>query len=488
MALYVCSPVLSMIDTATVGLLAGTEQQAALLPAVALADYSSRLLYFLFTGTTSILAKNNQQQADRTAAEQLRHSLRLALWVGAGSGLALGIFCRPLLHYLFLGNKSTNSVLLDTATQYVQVRALGLPAAAMVGTAQAACVAWKDVRSPLRVVLWAGILNGILDVMLVRWTRSAVGASWATIVAQYGALLLLLRWFRTAPTADEQGTATTKTTTMDAKQSVTTRGILARTRSNEEEDHPIGTNRKSRGTQQRLFPSKETRRLYRPFVVPVTMTQIGRCAVYVAMGNTVSSTMGTASLAAQQIICSVFYALIPIADSLSLAAQSFLPALYTRQESNDENDKVLGNRKIRQALRSFLRTALWLGLGLTAVTATLPWTVRWFTTDLAILKLVHSIVPYLISIFFFHGIFCGAEGILLAQNDLKFLGRMYAVYCAVVPCLMLRVKWRAQAGVSAASLQSVWTVFLGYQAFRITAWVSRVAWLQRRRECGISQL
>lgn len=42
--IWLCSPLLSTIDTSTVGLLAGTAQQAALSPAVAVTDYSARLM------------------------------------------------------------------------------------------------------------------------------------------------------------------------------------------------------------------------------------------------------------------------------------------------------------------------------------------------------------------------------------------------------------------------------------------------------------
>uniref|UniRef100_A0A7S4QVB7 Uncharacterized protein n=1 Tax=Ditylum brightwellii TaxID=49249 RepID=A0A7S4QVB7_9STRA len=41
---WLCGPMLSLIDTSTVGLLSGTAQQAALGPAVAVADYSALLL------------------------------------------------------------------------------------------------------------------------------------------------------------------------------------------------------------------------------------------------------------------------------------------------------------------------------------------------------------------------------------------------------------------------------------------------------------
>ena len=54
--IYLCSPLLSLIDTSTAGLLAGTGQQAALNPAVSLTEYSSRLISFLYTAATSHIA------------------------------------------------------------------------------------------------------------------------------------------------------------------------------------------------------------------------------------------------------------------------------------------------------------------------------------------------------------------------------------------------------------------------------------------------
>lgn len=41
---WLCNPLLSMIDTSTVGILSGTVQQGALNPAVTVTDYSARIL------------------------------------------------------------------------------------------------------------------------------------------------------------------------------------------------------------------------------------------------------------------------------------------------------------------------------------------------------------------------------------------------------------------------------------------------------------
>lgn len=176
-------------------------------------------------------------------------------------------------------------------------------------------------------------------------------------------------------------------------------------------------------------------------------------------------------MAAQQIICSVFYALIPIADSLSLTAQSFLPYIFNERPSKERSVAM------RKTLFNFAKAAGLFGLGLGSLVASMPLAVRLFTTNQVVMSLVNSVIPVLFMVFLFHGVFCAAEGILVAQKDLTFLGRMYAAYFVVVPYFMLRVKRVAIAGTT-VRLKSVWNVFLGYQAFRISAWVLRVVWLQ----------
>merc|ERR1712224_331501 len=78
---------------------------------------------------------------------------------------------------------------------------------------------------------------------------------------------------------------------------------------------------------------KDTREKFAPYVVPVTTTQVGRVSGYVAMSHVVASALGTASMAAQQVIVSIFYCLCPIADSLSLTAQSFVPIISEKKPS-----------------------------------------------------------------------------------------------------------------------------------------------------------
>jgi Na+-driven multidrug efflux pump len=430
---------------------------------------------FLYTGTTSIMAASRTKDRETSKAGMIG-ALQLSLLVGAVIGVVLFIFTKPILYYM-IGNDAIGADVFESAARYVRIRALGMPAAALIGSAQAACLGLQDVRSPLLIISIAAIVNLVFDVMLVgspsRWIGGAAGASWATTIAQYSAAGLFLKWLWSPATESDrakppsplgkiwkrykvrfQGPSKPK-----ANKSMSTRGFLA--------EEPLSS----------LIspPSKATEDEYRPFVLPVTMTQVGRCAVYVAMGHAVSSCFGTTSMAAQQIICSVFYTLIPIADSLSLTAQSFLPSIFQQEPSMKRSNAM------RQTTWNLAKAAALFGVVLSSIAGLLPIGVRLFTTDASVTALVNSIVPVLMAVFLFHGVFCGSEGILLAQKDLTFLGRMYGAYFVVVPYLMMRVKWAALAGKK-VQLRSVWNVFLGYQAFRISAWVLRVVWLQRKSD------
>ena len=68
MGIWLCSPVLSMIDTAAVGTLAGTAQQAALNPAVGVSDYVALVAAFMYTATTNLVASAARGDRDDDAA------------------------------------------------------------------------------------------------------------------------------------------------------------------------------------------------------------------------------------------------------------------------------------------------------------------------------------------------------------------------------------------------------------------------------------
>jgi Na+-driven multidrug efflux pump len=187
-------------------------------------------------------------------------------------------------------------------------------------------------------------------------------------------------------------------------------------------------------------------------------------------------------MAAQQVIVSLFYCLCPIADSLSLTAQSFLPAIAAKPPSRERSTAL------RTTVLNFVKAGAMFGVALVGAVGAIPLISGMFTSDPAVISLVNSVVPHLIGFFSVHGMLLACEGLLLGQKDLNFLGRMYGMFFFAVPCFMFRLKRVALAGTRVVDLTSVWTVFVGYQCFRAMAWLSRVAFLQKQNEAESSRL
>ena len=203
---WLCSPLLSLIDTSSVGLLSGTAQQAALYPAVSVTDYGALLVAFMYTATTNLVAGEQEKESSCEDKPQtskcLIKALQLSLYVGGALGSILMLFGRQLLKGI-IGNDAIDPEVFSAALKYVQIRALGMPAAVVIGSAQSACLGMQDIRSPLYVLLAAAVVNFFGDMIFVPmsnpWFGGASGAAWATVFSQYSALVLFLKWLTNKP-------------------------------------------------------------------------------------------------------------------------------------------------------------------------------------------------------------------------------------------------------------------------------------------------
>ena len=96
------------------------------------------------------------------------------------------IFTKPLLRAR-IGNDEIVVDVFEAAVRYVRIRAVGMPAAALIGTAQAACLGLQDMRaaclglqdmrSPLRIIGVAAMVNLVADLILVGSPRSWIGGA-----------------------------------------------------------------------------------------------------------------------------------------------------------------------------------------------------------------------------------------------------------------------------------------------------------------------
>ena len=533
---WLCSPVLSMIDTASVGLLAGTAQQAALNPAVSVTDYGALLVGFMYTATTNLIAgaqekdklgqsltgggegKLNQPRTTKT----LLTALRLAVLVGVTFGAFLGT-AAPFLLKMLIGNSTLDPVVFQSALRYVQIRSLGMPAAVVIGTAQSACLGMKDVKSPLYVLAAAAGINLVGDMLLVRnaspWLGGAAGAAWATVLSQYGALIMFLRWLtvksKKENDAGNNGALSIdpmtmiKDTSKDVGKSVKVtfgntfkKGTSIRKKlfSSPKETKVVGGKDKmsndapAKGflsgshnpisilNPRRLGKSKSTIQKFLPFVIPVTTTSIGRVSGFLTMSHVASSAFGTLDMAAHQIAISIFCCLAPVVDALNQVAQSFVPGIFARKKGRARADALRNTSLNFAKVGALFGSTLVVGVAL-GVPALAPC----FTSDPTVIARVRSAIPGLAIFLGFDGLMCIAEGTLLGQNDLKFLRNMYASFFFIVPAFMLRLKRRALSGIE-VGIGTLWATFSAYEVVRTILWLARVAWLQYKMDKEVDEI
>ena len=455
---WLCSPLLSLIDTSAVGLLSGTAQQAALNPAVTVSEYTALLIAFMYNGSTNLVARAKEKDRggnNDSTSKTFIAALKLSGFVGLFLGSALLVLSIPLLK-LIIGNDTLEAEVFTAALKYVRIRALGMPAAAIIGTSQAACLGLQDIKSPLYVLLASAIVNFFGDLCFVGrqnpWIGGTAGAAWATVISQYAAVAFFVRWMC--------GDATSNLVEK-AKEHPPARGFL---------------HTKFRARDFLKLPSRKEVSEFAPFFIPVTSTQCGRLSSYVSMSHTISSALDTTSMAAQQVIISVWNCLYPIGESLSSTAQSFIPSIMEAPiDDNKRRAKVLF-----KTLINFWKTAFIFGSISAAAVLCIPFLNPVFTSDTTVMALVNSVVPLLLVIFSTLGIFTSSEGMLLGQKDLGFLGKSYGMFFCIVPYFMLRLKRMALSGERVVTLRSVWSIFACYQIFRTIMWTARTLYLQNR--------
>jgi hypothetical protein len=174
---WLCGPLLSLIDTSAVGLFSGTVQQAALNPAVAVTDYAALLIAFMYTGTTNLVAA--AQESDRTTADKpittktLIGAMQLSTYVGVGLGAFLFAFARPLLRAI-IGNDAISPAVFAAAMKYVRIRALGMPAAAVIGSTQAACLGMQGESHESSGRIYVDSQLTFIDFVMRRHSKSSL--------------------------------------------------------------------------------------------------------------------------------------------------------------------------------------------------------------------------------------------------------------------------------------------------------------------------
>ena len=111
---------------------------------------------------------------------------------------AFGLACTAFL--LLFSSRVVNFIgcspeIVGIAAEYMRWRAIGVPAVIIIDVIAGACQSARDAKTPAAGILLAGVLNLIIDPVLIFTVGMGFnGAALATVIAQY-ASAIMLTWF-----------------------------------------------------------------------------------------------------------------------------------------------------------------------------------------------------------------------------------------------------------------------------------------------------
>lgn len=326
-------------------------------------------------------------------------SLSISLAVGSVLSFLVAFLARPAM-VAMLGASGSPAVIAG-ATSYTKIRAIGYPAALLTMVLQSAFVSVKDAKTPLLAVPLTAIANLLGDLVLVgSCGMGAAGAAWATVASLYvNALSLTFLWGR---------------------------------KSKEIAGSP----------RLFIFPKRKDVMKLVSFAAPLFVALAAR--VYMGLSLTLSAVaLGTASLAANQVIECLYWLFCPFGEAISLCMQAYLPALLSK-----------GKMFARKLQETGYKASVGLGAFAAISAASLPVAVPGlFSTAAPVVSHMATAAPMLGAGLFFFVIACASEGMLIARGQLRTLAVAHTLNTAALVGALNFITRR-----SGCTLRHVWSV------------------------------
>ncbi|KAL0334681.1 UNVERIFIED_CONTAM: protein DETOXIFICATION 46, chloroplastic [Sesamum radiatum] len=179
--LWLCGPLMSLIDTAVVGQSSSVEL-AALGPGTVFSDCASYLFMFLSIATSNLVATSLARQ-DKS---EVQHQISILLFVGLVCGIMMLLFTKFYGRWALTAFAGANNAdIITAANTYVQIRGLVWPVWLVGSVAQSASLGMKDSWGPIKALAVASAINGVGDIVLCKFLGFGIaGAAWATMVSQ----------------------------------------------------------------------------------------------------------------------------------------------------------------------------------------------------------------------------------------------------------------------------------------------------------------
>ena len=181
-------------DVIVVGNYAGHEALAAVSSTGALINLLINVFMGLGVGASVVVARNYGAR-DVTGLRKAEHTaMTLALFMGIGVGIFGFLAARPLLQLM-----DSPPDVIDGAALYVRIYFLGMPANMLYNFGAATMRAVGDTKRPMIYLMLSGLVNVLLNLLLVIvFHMDVAGVAIATVASQVVSMVLvLLCLFRT---------------------------------------------------------------------------------------------------------------------------------------------------------------------------------------------------------------------------------------------------------------------------------------------------
>ncbi|XVE67040.1 hypothetical protein DITRI_Ditri08aG0128500 [Diplodiscus trichospermus] len=409
--LWICGPLMSLIDTAVIGQGSSVEL-AALGPATVVCDYMGYVFMFLAVATSNMVATS----LARRDKNEVQHQISIMLFFGLICGFLMLFFTRFFGSWAltaFSGPK--NAHLVPSGNTYVQIRGLAWPAVLVGWVAQSASLGMRDSWGPLKALAVASAINGIGDVVLCIFLGYGIaGAAWATMVSQVVAAYMMVE----------------------------------------------ALNKKGYNAFSVSIPSLSELLAVLALAAPVFLTLVTKVAFYSLLIYSATS-MGTHTVAAHQVMLQTYGMCTVWGEPLSQTAQSFMPEL------------IYGvNRSLAKArllLKSLLTIGATLGVVLGLIGMGVPWLFpNIFTPDPKVIQEMHKVLlPYFLALAVTPSTH-SLEGTLMAGRDLRF------ICFSMIGCFAFGALILLLASTGGYGLPGCWFALMGFQWARISLSLQRL--------------
>ncbi len=392
-------PVYVLVDTAIVGQL-GTEELAGLAIAATVLSFVFAGANFLTYGTTERVARR-LGAGDRPAAANVGvQAMWLSLCFGVPAAPLLAVASGPLCRAF-----GATGEVLEHAETYLSVSAIGVPFFLVTLAAQGVFRGAADYSTPLWVLLASNVANLVIELVLVFGLDMGVaGSALSTVIAQVGAAVAFI---------------------------VLLRPRLA----------PATVWRPSREGMRPLMSAGGH-----------LLLRVGSMLGVMGGATAVAARVDEPTLAAHQVVNSLFFFLALTLDALAVPAQT----LVAEELGRDERPIA------RLVAKRSVRLSIFPGLLLAAIVAALaPVVPNIFSDDPAVVDRATSGMWWLAGALVPGAIAFAHDGILIGAGDYRFLGRAAFGYLLAVTPFAVVTLLNPEFGIA-----GIWTGLLTWMVLR----------------------